>query len=77
MDPRTDATALSMIIIVTCLESGDTHLCSSLLTMSLTTLSPSRDRSWKGPLQANSDPLVPGIMGGAWAALAMRGKVTT
>ena len=45
--------------------------------MSLTTLSPSWDRSWKGPLQANSEPLEPGVTGGARGFLAMLGKVTT
>ena len=46
-------------------------LCSSLATMLLTTLSPSSDSSWKGPLKANLPLPGPGLV------LAMVGKVTT
>ena len=46
-------------------------LCSSLATMLLTTLSPSSNSSWKGPLNANLPLPGPGLV------LAMVGKVTT
>ena len=54
-----------------CCKTIPADLCSSLATMLLTTLSPSSDSSWKGPLKANLPLPVPGLV------LAMVGKVTT